>query len=363
MALGERLDVGLSWFSPRRSAAIAGNAFGADERADGNARQHFLLPEFGYTRPLNADLVAGLAVYGNGGMNTGYDRNPYARFGSSGRAGVDLQQLFVSPTLAYRVAPGHSVGLSANLAWQRFAATGLGAFRGLSAHPDQVTDRGHDHSTGAGLRLGYLGDWTDWLSVGASWSSKIRTSRLDKYAGLFADGGRFDIPENYSVGLALRPAPGWTVALDVQTIRYSRVAAVGNGLQALLQGVPLGAADGPGFGWREMTTTKIGLQYQLSPAWTLRGGYSHGRQPVPAQQTFFNILAPGVVQDHVTAGFTWQTPGARSAWTGYLALARGHTVQGQGSIPAGLPPAGFGGGEASVRLKETLLGLSWAQRF
>jgi len=82
-----RLDLGLSRFAPRRSAEIKGNAFGADASDDDNARKNFFIPEFGYVRALSPRLSAGLAVYGNGGMNTEYAANPYARFGASGSAG------------------------------------------------------------------------------------------------------------------------------------------------------------------------------------------------------------------------------------------------------------------------------------
>ena len=40
-----------------------------------------------------------------------------------------------------------------------------------------------------------------------------------------------------------------------------------------------------------------------------------------------------------------------------------NTVTGSGSIPAGNPPAGFGGGNAVVRLSENLLGLAYAWKF
>ena len=39
-----------------------------------------------------------------------------------------------------------------------------------------------------------------------------------------------------------------------------------------------------------------------SPDWTLRAGYAHCRQPIPESEVLFNILAPGVIQDHATVG-------------------------------------------------------------
>jgi long-chain fatty acid transport protein len=68
--VGHRLDLGLSYFAPRRAARIEGNAFGPDDNFNGDGRRSFYIPEMGFTRPLNAQWGVGLALYGNGGMNT-----------------------------------------------------------------------------------------------------------------------------------------------------------------------------------------------------------------------------------------------------------------------------------------------------
>jgi long-chain fatty acid transport protein len=67
----------------------------------------------------------------------------------------------------------------------------------------------------------------------------------------------------------------------------------------------LGGANSAGFGWEDMTIYKLGYQFKLNPQWTLRAGYSHGDQPISSSEVLFNILAPGVMEDHFTAGFTW----------------------------------------------------------
>lgn len=360
LAVGDRVDLGLTWFAPKRSASVVGNAFGADAGYDGNGKKNFFIPEFGWATRLLPTLAAGVAVYGNGGMNTDYAANPYARFGATGRAGVNLEQLFVSPSLAWQPAAGQSLGVSLPIAHQRFKAQGLGFFSGFSSAPGQVSDRGTDTTTGVGLRLGWQGRVGDSLTLGATWASRIQ-GRFKKYAGLFAEQGGFDVPEDYALGLRWQATPAWALGADVQTIRYSRVAAVGGSLAPLLQGQPLGATHGPGFGWKDVTVLKLAVEHRVDAALTLRAGVSHGNQPVPQAETFFNVLAPGVVRDHLSLGATVATAGGE--WTVYAAHAFGNTVTGSGSIPAGNPPAGFGGGNAVVRLSENLLGLAYAWKF
>ncbi|QDD90825.1 OmpP1/FadL family transporter [Pseudomonas oryzihabitans] len=359
--IGDRLDLGATLFAPDRQSEISGNAAGADGHYNGNAKNVFLLPEFGVSKQLSDRLGVGLAVYGNGGMNTDYRKNPYGAFGSSGSAGVDLAQVFITPSIAYRFTERQSVGIGLNLVYQRFAAKGLSAFRapGFSSDSDNLTDRGHDTSTGVGFRLGWQGEVFDGLTLGLTWSSKIEARKFDRYAGLFADGGSFDIPENYGIGLSYRATPRLTLGADVQEIKYGSVRSIANtfSLQSVFAGNALGSAQGPGFGWRDVTVYKFAASYALTPALTLRAGYSHADQPVARSQTFLNILAPGVIQDHASLGLTWATS-AKSE----LSLAYTHgfekKVDGKGSIPAA-----FGGGEADLKMKQDIVGLAYGWKF
>jgi len=355
--VGERVDLGLTWFVPSRSSAIVGNQFGSDASYSGNATRNFFLPEFGWAKSLSNTVTAGIAVYGNGGLDTNYASNPYARFGATGSAGVDLEQIFITPAASWKPSPTQSLGVALNVAYQRFSAKGLGLFSAFSSDSAHVSDQGTDSSTGAGVRLGWTGELAPGWTLGASWASRI-SGRFSKYRGLFAGAGSFDVPENYAIGLKVAPAQDWTLGADVQEIRYSQVPAVGDSIRSLLQGTPLGAPAGPGFGWRDVTVFKFAISHAVDEHLVVRAGFSHGRQPVPSGETFFNILAPGVVENHLTLGATWRQGGGE--WTGYFAYAPGKTVNGANSIPPGNPPGGFGGGNANVSLKETSVGLSYA---
>jgi long-chain fatty acid transport protein len=354
-SIPDTFDAGLDVFLPQRSASL--DQGGQSQHFDGNDTSSFYIPSVGYVHHLSPTLAAGIALFGNGGLNTDYGSNPFARFGATGSAGVDLEQLFVSPALAWSITPKNEVGIALNIAYQRFKAKGIGIFSGFSSDPGSVSDRGYDNSYGAGVRLGWIGHINRYVALGATWQSKTYMSRFTKYAGLFADQGAFDIPSTYGLGIAFTPNDTWTVAFDWQEIRYSDVAAVGNPVNSLFSGVPLGAQDGPGFGWRNVSVFKIGAIYKLNPQWSLRAGFSDNRQPIPASQTFFNILAPGVVESHATAGLTWSASAANDVNLSVLHAFK-KTVNGSDSIP----PA-FGGGEANISLAETSIGVSWSHHF
>jgi long-chain fatty acid transport protein len=348
--IGDRVDFGLTWFRPQRESEITGNSASVNGTYDGNDTENFFIPEFGYNRQINPNLTLGVSVYGNGGMNTDY-KNGIPLFGSTGSAGVDLIQLFVAPTVAWKITPTQTIGASLNIAYQRFEAKGLQGFASASTSPTNLTNNGHDNSYGAGLHLGWVGQINDAVSLGATYQSRTYMSKFDKYKGLFAEQGDFDIPSSYGVGIAVKATPQLTIAADVQRINYSDIASIGNvSLPKLGNG--LGSDNGAGFGWRDITATKLGASYAYSDALTLRAGYNHSTQPVRQTDTLFNILAPGVVQDHATLGATYVLPNKAELSFSYTHAFK-ENVNGNGSLQ------GFGGGEANLKMYQDSLGIAY----
>ncbi len=333
--VGNRLDVGLSIFNPNREYTVAGapslgaGTFPLMPGTVESDSKYFLIPNIGWSKQLNENSAIGIAMYGNGGMNTDYNASTFNYVDPvnlpQGSTGVDLMQLFIAPTYAKKVNEKHSLGITPIIAAQFFEAKGLHAFGGFSSDPTSLTNNGHDSSFGFGARVGYLGKLTDQFNVGLSYQSKIYMDEFDDYAGLFAEQGDFDIPSNWTVGVAFMPTPAVTLALDVQQINYSDVDSIANpmlpnlGIGAGMFGDPpdpnylLGANNGPGFGWEDMTVVKLGLQWARTEKWTYRFGYSYGEQPIPSSMTLgnfdnevmFNIIAPGVIEQHASFGFTY----------------------------------------------------------
>jgi len=339
---GARYDIGAAAFSPMRNYKATGgpsNACSAqgctfsigdgDQKKD-SKNELFLIPQFGYNWVINDESTIGVSVFGNGGMNTEYKGgtasvpdgmggfNQLSGTFGDGTAGVDLAQLFTSVTYARKITETASVGISGILAYQRFEAKGLGNFAGFSSDPGNLTNNSHDDSTGLGVRLGIQAEITPGVRIGAAYQPKIDMDEFDDYSGLFADDGDFDIPSNFTVGLAIDIGETGVFVIDVQQINYEDVDAVSNPIDGLVDGscMPgptggtgkkcLGGSDGAGFGWEDMTVVKIGYQWRTGAKNTWRVGYSTGDQPIPDDQSLFNILAPGVIEDHVTAGYTRQ---------------------------------------------------------
>lgn len=373
---GSRMELGAALFMPDRAMsrtnvpAAFGPAFGA---AETSGRTAFLIPEFGYNAVLSQRLAVGISVYGNGGMNTSYPGgNTLCPTGPStppaaglnplcgqGKLGVDLMQLIVAPTVAYKLNEQHAVGISPLLVLQRFEAYGAQGFANQSQNPSALSNNGKDTSRGLGIRLGYMGKLSDTVSVGASYSPKTSMSRFNKYAGLFAEQGKFNIPANYGVGAAFQVTPAVQLAVDYTRINYSKVPAIGNPAMSLS---PMGSDAGGGFGWKDVETVKVGVQWQMNDKTTLRVGVNRGTNPVTGAHITPNIMAPGVMTTHLTLGGTYQlTPKSELSWM--VAHAPAVTVTGASlfNFQPGMPPGTQM--QESVRMKQTIVGIQYGWKF
>ncbi len=312
--IGNRVDGGLSLFRPDREASFSnfqGITGGQAGTYSGNDQQNFIIPEVGANYMINPTMSAGISLYGNGGMNSGYSTIMNSGTGLMNGAGVDLQQMFIAPSFAWKVTPTQTIGVAVNLVHQTFRANGLDNFANsqVSSSPQNVTGNGHGSSNGIGIRIGWIGELAPGFTLGATYQPKTHMSKFSKYSGLFAEGGSFDIPANYGIGFAWKTGP-LTLAGDIERILYSDVSAIGNTSTSFCTGVSptcaqLGASNGPGFGWNDVTVVKLGVAYQVNEALTVRGGWNHSDNPVTSENVFFNTIAPGVVKDHLTLGMTY----------------------------------------------------------
>jgi len=345
--MGDKFETGLSLFSPRRaytaSTSLAngqGGAFTIDAGSVDSNSELFPIPYVARTWAQTDDSALGFSLYGRGGMNTDY-RSGSATFDPDGPGpapvmslpgtygfgdtGVNLMQLFTD--LSYSRKNGDmSWGVAAVLAAQAFRAKGVGSFApytetfassGGTVMPTSLTNNSHDYAFGAGFKLGFIWQATDAINVSLSYQSRIEMSEFDDYSDLFAQQGGFDVPESIRGGVSMRLANGNSVHYDIEHTSFSSVSSVGNPLSNLfscptagaggtnLSGC-LGGGNGAGFGWDDMTTHKLGYQWKLANLsdWTFRVGYSHGQQPIESSQVLFNMLAPGVIKQHFTTGFT-----------------------------------------------------------
>ena len=365
LQVGERLEAGISFFSPIRSYKVSGEPslpagftpviggfpgcaqpgvapcqipFSTNVQEIDSDKEFFPIPSFAWATQLDSSSALGVAVYGNGGMNTEYHGGSARIFdpGSNtivdapgtfgnGKTGIDLIQLFINTTYAFEASDTVDLGVSVIAVMQSFKSTGLAPFANISEDAANLTNNGHDTSFGVGLKVGVNVALSDSVNLGISYQSEIDMTEFDDYAGLFAEQGNFDIPSTYTIGLAWETSKTSTLFLDIQEIKYGDIAAIANGISPITTGgcfdalnstlfaggTPspasgagcLGGSSGAGFGWNDVTVIKLGYEWMTGKD-TMRVGFSTVDQPIDSTEVNFNLLAPGVVEEHFTAGYT-----------------------------------------------------------
>jgi long-chain fatty acid transport protein len=347
--VGRQFQIGASLFMPYRSNTATGTFLIAPGSYDSGSN-YFVVPNIAYSSPIDGDSAWGLALYGNGGMNTNWpnmaNTSPGCGFFGgtpgvycAGTAGVDMMQAFFALGYAHRFG-AVSVGISPIAAVQRFKGEGLAAFAGYSSDPNNLTDRGYSYSYGGGVHAGVEWRLAPNFRVGLSGQTPIWMTKFSKYSGLFADGGGFNIPADVTAGVAWDATPAFTLMVDYKHIFYGSIPSIANSGLITGPGV-LGTSGGPGFGWHDVDIIKIGAEWRATPVWTFRVGYAHNTNPIKSTDVTFNILAPGVVTDHFTGGFAYKA-NANSTLEFAAAYVPSHSVSGSETLgpPFAVPTPG-----------------------
>ena len=360
--VSDQWEAGLSIFSPRRSYVasesqlngglvdIGGGvffpSFTVSEGEIDSSSEYFPIPYVAKNWSLQNEGNITAAFYGRGGMNTDWDDSnasatsylcggdpqagdppatgpgPYC----AGKAGVDLMQAFIALNYSAMLGNNFAWGIGPVLAIQLFEANGVQSFTpitktfaesGGTVFPTALSNNGHDNSFGWGFAAGAWWGITDTVSVGVAYQSEMSMDEFDDYADLFAEAGGFDIPSSIKGGISFLASDALRINVDVEHTAFGDIDSIANPMANML-GCPtlpfggtdlescLGGANGAGFGWEDMTTYKLGFEWASSANNVWRFGYSYGEQPIQAADVLFNILAPGVMEQHFTVGLTHQ---------------------------------------------------------
>jgi long-chain fatty acid transport protein len=372
------------------ASLVNGNfgAFTIGEGSFDSSSEWFPIPYIAKNWHLDNDMALTFIFYGRGGMNTDWDHSDMSAWFDPGTgagqfdgtfgggafgvadAGVDLSQAFLALNLAGKSGDKFAWGIGPVFAIQMFEATGTAAFMpytetfnecfffqapgSCDPTPSSLSNNGHDSSAGFGAAAGIWWSMGNAVSAGLSYQSKMSMSEFKDYSDLFAEAGGFDIPASTKFGISFQGSNNVRLNIDIEHTEYSDVPSVGNPMSNLFscpyavyggvlqatgsqaaalaaaQASPLenclGGNNGGGFGWDDMTTFKFGVEWTADEMTTWRFGYSYGEQPIQEEDITFNILAPGVMEQHITFGLTKGKPDG-GAWNFSLMYAPSKSIE------------------------------------
>lgn len=292
------------------------------------------VPEGGFNMQISPALTAGVSLFGVG-VGVDYGR-PLAPVDGADKAKSSLEVAITAPTLTYKIADGNYAGVSVELAYERFFAKGVLAPDGEGGLAP-LPSHGTASAIGYGARFGYMWLPVPGLSVGLSYATRIEMGKLAGYDRdlLAAGGGRIDVPAQYGAGLAYKPVPELTFAIDWIHLQHTDT----------IIGSP------QGFGWRDQNIARLGVAYDLGAQWTVRAGYSRGNSSFGSAVVAQNVLSALGNAKAVSTGLTYRLSGGGEVSVNYE-YGSNEKIDGSGAS------AGF-----NVSASTQVIGLSYGSRF
>jgi long-chain fatty acid transport protein len=285
----------------------------------------YLIPAAGYAKRISDQLVVGVAMFNEGGTGTDYGvlNVDNGVLGTPFVSGAEYYSQFgymiVAPTASYQFGQGFSVGISPQIGYgmlrmkMPFANPMMGRF---GAADMAGTDVNFRVKLGLAYKAGSYGfglAWTSKAAIDAKGDVTITTPTGD-LQGL--------PPESVMRGNSLMKI-GWPSSLKFgayyDTGRYGRIigevqrvywSEYFNSIPVTFSAVTFNGMSMPeqsfsmNIGMKDQTAYRIGYEFPLTPALTLRTGWAHGKNPIPPEG-IIPIFNP-IVEDHVTFGLGYQ---------------------------------------------------------
>lgn len=263
------------------------------------------------TYKINDWFTAGLAVYTPYGSAVEWDQNWQGAYLVNN---IDLQAIFVQPTISVRVGEHFSVGggpiyATGSVNFNRNLYASNGTFQ-VNGNPTDLTLDAKGISAW-GYTLGMMFNPTDKLRLGMNYRSEIimeardgdaNFSDVPVFAQSLLTNTTFDadlpLPAELTVGLSYQVTDKWLVAFDLNHTMWSAYKSLdvkfNNGLPTSVN--PRN--------YKDVSTYRFGTQYKANDKFTFRAGYYFDESPV--QDTYFAPETPRNDSNAFTGGLTYQ---------------------------------------------------------
>ena len=218
-----------------------------------------------------------------------------------------VQQSLIMPSVSQQLAPGSFFTVSAVLASQTFAVSGvdLADSPALAASPFAPQGGAGDLNRavhGAGVRLAISGEISDRLSFDAAYQSRIDMARVASLRGVHGSLADLDIPSRVNLGLNLQATSRSALRLGVEQVFFSEIGAFPSRSLPARFNALLGDSTSPSFDWDDLLVYTVGWQWRNDSDLALFIDYRTQTQPRPTADVLANALSSEMGQDAVMAG-------------------------------------------------------------
>jgi long-chain fatty acid transport protein len=345
-------------------------------------------------------LYAGFKIYDN--LSAGVSvNNPYGsamNWGANWKGAaliqdIALKSFSIQPTLAYRITDRLSIGAGLMMMFGDFSLSRAlisseyladvakvnPALQPLAAKYKDMTPISANLSGDAGVKLGYnvgaMFDISDYVTVGASFRSKVQmTVPEGKAAVTYAneaelkpilgsqipplDAGTFEaslpLPSNLNIGVSYKPSDRFLISGEVQFVGWSAYKELNVQFsQEVLNGYSIKAEKN----YHDTRIYRIGGQFAATKRLDLRLGFYVDESPVKTD--FLNPETPSMTKLGSTAGLSFR-PSDKFSVDLSCQYITGFGRDGSYPLPLPTAPANTFGGRYDVHAFTPSIGLSYA---
>ena len=284
--LDRRLDLSLQLLRP--NVTFEPHGLGANTR-DGTLRfkETFVIPSGGIIWPLKRGTL-GLysTVRSADAIDFDHSRNILSRLFQGNRdRRLDYQHIRLVLAYAYQFDNGWALGATLQPSLNRLRTDHV-----TSRLRPTAGDFDWDDALGFGFSLAVYKRW-EKFAVGATYQSRHRTQPFQQFDDLLEE--RIDMPPILQLGIAYRPIPKLELTLDYKYIAWRKVP--------LFKKFP----NEGGFNWNNQHIVKAGIEWKVSPRFTLTTGVSHGKTPIDSSSVFASALLPATTETHAALGISY----------------------------------------------------------
>ena len=390
--IGTRADFSMEAFMPSREVDFTGLG---GQKEDGGS-ELYGIPALGWTAPAfnRNDMFFGGGMFATSGLGVDYGQTLMTPANPS--MGMPLDVTFdgysaiqfwkMAPTVAWNVNDRLSLGASLNVDYQsvtiRETIQNVPFWNDPTNPAAGVTqmdvnfDLGRPtNQLGFGASIGALYDVTSWLTVGATYTSKqyfaegeyrVGDGDVSMFNGATGQAGTYkldlDYPQQFAVGVAVKPHAMVTVTADVKWINWSdthdKVELKGPANSFSPDGVTLTDKTKLDFGWDDQWVYALGVQVQPMDRLNVRMGYNYAKAPIDEEDVFNNLIFPAIVEHHFAIGFDYMLGAHWGVGMTYM-KAFEESLKGKNDVPAGFDyatPFGASSG-AKTQLEEDSVGV------
>ncbi len=370
-----RMAFAIAAFDPTTtlSSNIDANAFGAgmppvDLTGKSSSRVgSSAIPSFALVHaPPDSEWLYGVGAFGISGFGVDYAADasnpiltPQPPTGMGfGAIYSDYRILQVAPTLARRMGDGWTLAFAPTfnlgmLAVSPFSGTNPDDSNG-DGFPSYPGDRDAESSFGLGFKLGAYWQNREGWSAGVAlqspvWFSDYQFRAEDELGAPRSWTFDLDYPAIVTGGVGYSADAGWRLGLDLRWIDYANTHGFDE------SGF---AADGSvnGFNWRGIPVVAIGGLYPLTDSINLMAGYSWNASPIRANDSFFNVASPAIVQNHLSVGLSWRLESGNQL---SLAYKHGFANDLRGSYQSAAGPVPGTEVDSELETRSLTFGFSW----